>query len=650
KKDGIEVELDGKLTSIAIEVIPFKDEDEDNYLVVFKETPLAAALPASKSSAARIKQLEQELIAAREDMRSVIEEQERVTEELQSANEEIVSSNEELQSINEELETSKEELESGNEELMTINHELQTRNNQLAEAQEYAEAIFSTIREAVIVLDGDLRVKSANSAFYSIFNVFENETVGRKIYELGNGQWNIPPLRKLMEDVIPKNALITGYEVRHTFPDIGYKVMRLNARRVIHITHRQLFILLSVQDITEHETALEIIKNREIIFREMANNAPVMIWVADKTRNRNFFNSTWLEYTGKTMEQEAGTGWKDGIHEEDIKGFLHAYIENFEARKPFHLEYRLRRNDGEYRWVLDNGKPTFDLNGEFTGFTGSCTEIHDRRLLYQELEKKVQERTSDLKEANDSLERSNSELQQFAYVASHDLQEPLRKIVTFSDRLKEKYSEALPTEAKDYVGRIITSAQRMTGLIDDLLNFSKVIKLDDQFKKADLNAIIRNLKREFEVSISQKNAKVTADKLPVINAIPVQINQLFYNLIGNALKFATDEKPPEISITVQLPGAEMLDKFNLKKYSKYYEIIVKDNGIGFSQEYAEQIFVIFQRLNERKQYPGTGIGLALCRKIVNYHDGAIFSRSREGDGAEFHIILPDRKEKQLPVN
>ena len=255
KREGIELNINNIAYLVSIEVVPLRSETEDKlFLVVFEQTIVPQINQSKASSSEKEKiahQLEEELKAVKEDMRSIIEEQEASNEELQSANEEIVSSNEELQSINEELETSKEELESSNEELMTINAELQVRNEQLAEAYEYAEAVFGTIREAILVLDKDLRLKSANKSFYKIFGMKEVEIEGLLIYELGDRQWDIPQLRELLEITIPRHNQYHGLEIKHSFPNIVEKIMIINACRVIQKIHRQQIILVAIEDITE---------------------------------------------------------------------------------------------------------------------------------------------------------------------------------------------------------------------------------------------------------------------------------------------------------------------------------------------------------------------------------------------------------------
>jgi two-component system CheB/CheR fusion protein len=246
-----------------------------------------------------------------------------------------------------------------------------------------------------------------------------------------------------------------------------------------------------------------------------------------------------------------------------------------------------------------------------------------------------------LQQINRELERSNSELQQFAYVASHDLQEPLRKIMTFSDRLQQHFGDGLPEKGNGYVEKIIDSSKRMTRLIDDLLNFSKITKQSEPFKRTDLNTIVKNVLGDFEEIIKEKKAKVEYEKLPVIQAIPVQMEQLFHNLISNGLKFTAKAKQPLIRISARAFNKSRISRFpRLNVNTEYQEIIVQDNGIGFSTEYANQIFIIFQRLNDKQEFPGTGIGLALCRKIVYNHNGEIFAESKEGKGAAFHVVLP----------
>jgi two-component system CheB/CheR fusion protein len=643
RKVGIETKNKNHNQRVSLEVVPLRsDHEEKLFLIVVEEMPSMSAteIKPALTRDKLIKKLQQELLAAKEDMRSIIEEQEASNEELQSANEEVVSSNEELQSINEELETSKEEVESTNEELMTINSELQIRNEQLVESYEYAEAVFGTIREAVLVLDHDLRVKTANKAFYRIFKLAQEETEGVHVYELGGRQWNIPKLRELLEDIIPQNGQFAGFEVKHHFATVGEKVMLLNARKIVQKIHKQQLILLAIEDVTEHKQASRIISERESWFRNMADNAPVMIYVMDKNKMCTFVNKTWVEYTGRKLQTDKGNDWIDAIHPDDVEGYLKIFHVNFNDRKAFQSEYRLRMSSGEYRWIMDFGKPTYDSEGTFTGYLGSCTEIHDKKVTNEELEQKVAQRTHDLIETNNTLSNTNSELEQFAYVASHDLQEPLRKILTFSDRLM-KFKEEIPDEGKIYLEKISTSTERMSHLIDDLLNFSRTSAVNKKLIRTDLNKSLKDVLDDFELIMSQKMATIKSDTLPTIPALPLQIHQLFHNLISNALKFAKEGVPCVITITAKHLSKDEVNQFKMLDPERLYiELVFADNGIGFNPEFASQIFVIFQRAHYEKKYQGTGIGLALCRKIVNNHHGEIYATSEENVGASFHVILP----------
>lgn len=264
RKEGLSVEQNGNSRTVSIEALPLKNsQGEFFYMILFEDADKSTTRHTDSLSSEqktvrlkrgakdrRIAELEQELSRTREDMRSVTEEQEATNEELQTASEEILSSNEELQSINEELETSKEELESTNEELTTVNEELQNRNEQLTQAREYSEAIIRTVQVPLLILDRDLRVKTANRSFYQLFQVEEEKTERKFIYDLGNGQWNIPALRKLLHEILPKNNVFDNYEIKHTFPSIGYKIMLLNARKFYKDGDN---ILLAIEDITNRK-------------------------------------------------------------------------------------------------------------------------------------------------------------------------------------------------------------------------------------------------------------------------------------------------------------------------------------------------------------------------------------------------------------
>ncbi|HVG42933.1 MAG TPA: PAS domain S-box protein, partial [Chitinophagaceae bacterium] len=308
---------------------------------------------------------------------SIVESQEAANEELQSANEEIVSSNEELQSINEELETSKEEIESSNEELITINQELQLRNEQLAEAQEYSIAVVTFMRNSLLILDRDLRVKTANHAFYRTFKVQEENIEGRFIYDLGNRKWDIPEFREKLQRLLHNDFEFTDFEVTNSFPEVGEKTLLLNARKITQRMQDHYLVLIAIEDITEQRKKEKIVVEQEALFRNMADNAPVMLWVTGPDKLCSFVNKTFLEFKGITLEQAIGNDWLDGALDGDKERCERVYRQSFAQKIPFELTYHLMDKDGESKLVLTKAKPNITTEGTFTGFIGSCIEINE---------------------------------------------------------------------------------------------------------------------------------------------------------------------------------------------------------------------------------------------------------------------------------
>jgi len=261
-------------------------------------------------------------------------------------------------------------------------------------------------------------------------------------------------------------------------------------------------------------------------------------------------------------------------------------------------------------------------------------EIEERKKIENELEKRVVERTSELQYSNRELEKANDELRQFAWVATHDLQEPLRKIQVFSTVVKDKYLSS-DAKATDFIDKVLLSSRRMTTLIHDLLSYTSVSE-KDAYSLVDLNEIISNVLTDLELQIQEKQATVEVSKLSKVEMVPVQASQVFLNLIGNSLKYARAGVPAKIIIKSALfTNAEGIESCN---------ICITDNGIGFSEQYLEKIFTIFQRLHRKEEYEGTGIGLAIVKKIVEGHNGAITAKSKENEGATFIITLPLRQQ------
>ena len=296
--------------------------------------------------------------------------------------------------------------------------------------------------------------------------------------------------------------------------------------------------------------------------------------------------------------------------------------------KPSIAFFRVIRKDGAVRYFKSMGKMMTDNYGKKI-LIGINADITEQYLKDKILEEKLFD-----------LERSNNELSAFNHVASHDLQEPLRKIQTFISRIIEKDFSILPEKTKEYFSRIQIAAGRMQKLIDDLLLYSRANKVDTVVEPTDLNVVLENSKQEFAQIIEEKNAIIQSSELPTLNVIPFQIQQLFNNLIGNSLKYSKPIIAPVITIKSKIVLGKEIPNTLVDAEKKFYKITIADNGIGFEQEYADKIFTLFHRLHQDQQYSGTGIGLTICKKIVENHKGFITAQGIPNAGSVFSIFLP----------
>ncbi|HPH90505.1 MAG TPA: chemotaxis protein CheB [Ferruginibacter sp.] len=663
RKSGIEVTTMPGLKRISIEVIPLAiDWEEPLVMIIFSIPEMVETFVQEGKSGKynllakdrKIQKLEEELSAARADMHSYSQEQEAFIEEMQSANEEVVSSNEELQSVNEELETSKEEIESTNEELTTTNQELQTRNELLNESYLYSDAILSNIHDPLLVLDKDLRIVSASKSFYKKFTYIPEETEGILLYDIGNKEWDIPALRKLLEQVLPKGAEFYDFEVEHDFPRSGKKIMMLNATSIYQKIHGEALILLSIQDFTERKKAQQLIIDSEKRFEAAVAAVQGVVWTNNSKGEMEGEQKSWAALTGQKMEEYQGYGWTKAVHPDDVQGTIEAWQKAIKESSPLIFEHRVKLRNGEWGYFSIKAIPTLQADGAIKQWVGVHTNITLQKIAEQKLstvatglEKQVQDRTKNLAIANEKLSENNlslqilnKELQTFSYVASHDLQEPLRKIQTMASRIIETES-ALSEKGKDYFDRIQKAAGRMQALIEDLLSYNSLNNVQGRkLVKTDLNVIIEEVKTLLSVIITETKATIIVKPLCDVNIIPYQFRQVMLNLISNALKFTKPGIAPVITIKSQQVKSSKINIEGLPALKEYCKITVADNGIGFEEAYNEKIFEIFQRLHDKDDYPGTGIGLAIVKKIVENHNGAIRAKGKQGKGTTFEIYLP----------
>ena len=366
-------------------------------------------------------------------------------------------------------------------------------------AEELLIDIINAVREPLLVLDRDFRVTHANRSFFRAFRVDARDTIGRVLFAIGDGQWDIPPLRELLRGLVEElvgtaagaEPQLRDVDVDHVFPRIGRKTMLLNATLVSRGPDEPRITLLAIEDVTEQRAA-------------------------------------------------------------------------------------------------------------------------ERRLVEQRRE----------------LERSNAALDEFASIASHDLQEPLRKILAFGERLEMSAGPVLQGEAHGYLGRMLGAAARMRTLISDLLTYSQAATRSHPFEPTDLARVAREVVADLETVIADAAGRVEIGALPVIDADATQMRQLLQNLVGNALKYRHAHRTPVVRISSSSPDAARC------------AIAVADNGIGFNPEYSERIFKMFERLHGRARYDGSGIGLAICRRIAERHGGTITATSSPGQGATFTVTLP----------
>jgi PAS domain S-box-containing protein len=404
-------------------------------------------------------------------------------------------------------------------------------------------------------------------------------------------------------------------------------------------------ILAIGTDVTEQVNARKVLEETEYKLKHAVELAELGTWHIHLQDNYVEYDKRIADWWGLPEEGSSLDDVVKCIHPDDQLKVAKAVETAVNASGFYEAEYILVNPKTKHeRFIHASGRVLYDENNKPYRMSGIARDITLHKMTERELEKQVKARTHDLEEANNELMRSNENLRQFAYVASHDLQEPLRKILTYSDLIRTKNSENTQMIGRDYLDKIAVGSQRMSSLIKALLQYSQVERKNDLYTEVDLNIILRNIREDFEVRIEEKNASVFIDPLPIVEAIELQMNQLFYNLVSNALKFAKDNVPPIVHIRSGQVDDEMKKLKQLDPLKKYFFISIEDNGIGFDQKFAEQIFVLFQRLHVRNQYEGTGIGLALCKKIVENHKGVISAISREGDGARFDIILPAKKD------
>lgn len=379
----------------------------------------------------------------------------------------------------------------------------------------------------------------------------------------------------------------------------------------------------------------EKLRDSENDYRQLTDKLPLMMFAVN-TSGEIIYTNEWLQnFLNIPSDNVTVSGlWQSFVHPDDYKYVQQEWEKAHFSKGACRMQARIRRgNSTEYLWYLISIVPVKNENNITVKWIGFFADINAQKVVEETLRDNIE-----LKVIQQELQRSNQELASFSYVASHDLQEPLRKIQIFSQRIMEVSD--LNDKAKDYFNRINSAASRMQNLIDSLLNFSRINSQQSAFIKTDLNHILKEAIDQLKDIIEDKQATIEAQQLPVADVIPIQFVQLFSNVITNAVKYTRTNVLPHIRITAEITDGKDINSYDVRREAQYWNIGISDNGIGFDQKYEDKIFELFQRLHGKNDYSGTGIGLAICKKIVQNHQGVMTATGQPGVGSTFNIYIP----------
>ncbi|HTM65001.1 MAG TPA: PAS domain-containing protein [Flavipsychrobacter sp.] len=444
-----------------------------------------------------------------------------------------------------------------------------------------------------------------------------------------------------------QNSLKAGetYNFYHRvlLPDGTLKYIQSRGEVLIGADGKPTQLIGTGQDVTRQQLTERELRSSQEFIQKIADTTPSLISSYNvNTGAYTFINKAIESILGYEPGEVLAKGlefFTEIIHPDDVASAMeknaraveeaNAKDDKNDNEKTVEFKYRLRHKNGDYHW-FHTFETVFDRNseGKVEHLLNVSIDITEQELAEQSLQQK-----------NIELQQSNASLEEYAYVASHDLKEPLRKIATFSDRLITTQGDELNENARLYLDKIIDSSRRMQSMISDLLSVS-VISGNKSFEVKSLEDLLIDAKQTLEYKIEEKNARIISDGLPAMMVVPSQFRQLFLNLLTNSLKFAREGITPEIKITHQYLRPSQVARYDLTKAPRYLKIDFADNGIGFDNQFANKIFTIFQRLHGKMEYEGTGIGLAICRKVTENHGGTIIAQGTVNGGSTFTIIIP----------
>ncbi len=480
-------------------------------------------------------------------------------------------------------------------------------------SKDYVHNIIDSMIDTLLVVDPDAKIKAMNKATCELLGYKEEELLGRPVETLfavgkemlltGTG------LEKLIEE-----GQLSNYETCYQAKD-GNEIPILLSCSVMKDEDGNIAcIVCTAKDITERKKAEQALSQERDLLQALIDNIPDSIYFKDDKNRFVRVNKTKAEHSGTTPENMIGKTDFDFLPKKEAKECFADDNRVMRSNRPLSDKIeKITHKDGTEYWFSVTKIPRHNERGEVIGTMGISRDI------------------SGLKKTQEELGRSNAELENFAYIASHDLQEPLRMVSSYLQLLERRYKGRFDSDADEFISYAVDGASRMEGMINDLLEYSRVSTKAKPFKPTECEAVLERTLDNLKIAIEESRAVVTHTPLPTVMADGIQLVQLFQNLIGNAIKFR-DKKPPQIHLSAKEQNSKWL-------------FSVRDNGIGISPEYIERIFQVFQRLHSRADYPGTGIGLAVCKRIVEHHGGRIWVESQSGKGSTFYFTIPIREGK-----
>jgi len=491
-----------------------------------------------------------------------------------------------------------------------------------------------------IVKAGSLEVEMVNNVFLNLVGRKREEMFSKPYWEILReaADYYAPILQRVFETGIPytgtehKVMLIRNGKEEIVYVNFVYEPIKSESESIDRV------MMLAI-DVTKQALSRIEIEEAQAKERLAINISQLGVFEVDLLNNKVIASSRVQEILGIEHDTDRNK-FTELVHPEDLQRRKEAYELAYKTGR-LRYEGRIVRPDGAVRWIRSSGIIIYDEDHNPQKMIGVTQDVTEQKEFEEELNKKVKERTIELQQKYAELERSNQKLEEFAHGASHDLKEPMRKIHFFTDRLKRQLVQRLSEDESSTFSRIEKSVKRMLLLVDDMLEYSHANQIPLEKETVDLNKKLQLVLEDLELRIKEKNAVINIGPMPMVRGYRRQLQQLFQNLVSNALKYSKGDVTPQVSITSrQIDSKDYPAIFEGSDEKKYNLIEISDNGIGFEPSYNDEIFKLFYRLYAKDEYAGTGIGLAIARKVVENHEGKITAEGKPGEGAIFRVFLP----------